>query len=98
MKYKANDANNFCRVFELPESYPPGFLFGGGKPVNFILTDWFNPVSPLELMEVETAEVDHDELVDRLVPFLQGKNYVKPGRDYLVICDFGAAFMFQATA
>ena len=44
MKYKVDGWNNFCRIFELPETYPKEYCFGGGHPVSFQMVDWFNPV------------------------------------------------------
>lgn len=35
MKYLVDGWNNFCRVFEIPESYPDGYLFGGGLDSQF---------------------------------------------------------------
>lgn len=106
MKVVVDGWNNFCMVFELPEDYPSEFCFGGGHPVTFQLVDWFNPVQDVsmagvskevweaEVGPIEPLEVDTDELGESLVDFIQGKQYVKPGREYLVKCNFGAAFLF----
>jgi len=105
MNYKIDGWNNFCRVFELPELYPSGFCFGGGHPVSFQMVDWFNPVPGIgqpavskevwrkEVGDIEITEISHDELQESFVWLLE-KNYVKPGKDYLVLCDFGAAIRF----
>ncbi len=106
--FKVDGWNNFCRVFEIPEQYPEGFCFGGGRPVNFQMVDWFNPVQGLpqpgiskevwrkEVGEIETKEVTTEELNKKLIPFLIDKQYVKKGREYLVLCNFGAAIRFMA--
>ena len=108
MKYKVDGWNNFCRVFELPEEYPNGFCFGVGLRVNFQMVDWFNPISDIaapvvskevwanEVGEIKIKEVSDDELYESLVPWLSEKIYVKPGREYLVLCDFGAVVRFRA--
>ena len=107
MKFIVDPWNNFCRIFELPETYPKGYCFGGGHPTNFQLIDWFYPtevsqaavskevweekVGPVKDQEVE---VDMYELSEKLIPFLEKKEYAKKGRQYLVICDFGGTFLF----
>lgn len=107
MKYEVDGWNNFCRVFELPQEYPVGYCFGGGYPVNFQMVDWFNPVSDVtrpavskkiwqkNVGEIEVTEVTHKELCAILIPFLLEKQYVKQGRKYLVVCDFGATFIIE---
>jgi len=109
MKYIADPWNNFCRIFELPEKqYSLGYCFNGGHPVTFTMVDWFYPttvpqaacskevwekeVGPLKDQEVE---IDHEELQSTLLPFLQEKQYVKPGRQYLFMSDFGMTFLFR---
>jgi hypothetical protein len=106
MKYKVDGWNNFCRVFELPKSYPSGFCFDGGKPVNILMVDWFNPVCDIpqpavskevwkdKVGEIKVTEIDLDELENTLIPFLKNKQYVKSGRTYLVLYDFGGATTF----
>lgn len=106
MKYKVDGWNNFCRVFRLPLSYPEGFCFGGGRTVNFQMVDWFNPVPDIpqpavskevwkeKVGDIEVKEVHLAELQDKLIPFLQHKMYVKKGYQYIVICNFGASFIF----
>lgn len=101
--------NNFCRVFELPTQYPNDFCFGGGISVNFQMVDWFYPVSNLpnpavskavwlkEVGKIKTTEITTEELNKKLIPFLLKKQYIKKGREYLVLCDFGAAIKFIAT-
>ena len=108
MEYVVDGWNNFCRVFELPERYPTGYCFGGGHPVNFQMVDWFNPVPGIgqpavskevwrkEAGEIEIKSISIDELQESLIPWLKEKQYVKPGRDYLVLCDFGAVLRFSA--
>lgn len=108
MKYEVDGWNNFCRVFELPEKYPNDYCFGGGHPVNFQMVDWFQPVAGIgnpavskevwreNVGKIEIKKVSLDELQESLVPWLMEKQYVKPGRDYLVLCDFGATLRFSA--
>lgn len=79
----------------------------GGLIVNFVMVDWFNPVSDIDqptvtkevwrekVGEIEIKEISHDELQESLIPWLREKRYVKRGRSYLVLCNFGAAFQFS---
>ena len=84
------DMNNFCRVFELPKSYPKGFCFDGGKPCVFTMVCWFNPM-PTE----DPNSVTWAEQLPRLKEFVRDHVYVKPGRKYILITDFGEAFVFE---
>lgn len=79
---------NFCRVFELPESFPEQFCWGGGIPVTFKMVDWFNPVP--DSMQDKDWET---EVKPSLVKFILPKAYVQLGRCYLVLTDFGNAFI-----
>jgi hypothetical protein len=108
MKYDVDMWSNFCRVFELPEEYVNDYCFGGGHATNFQMVDWFCPVNNVgqagcdketwlkEVGPIEITRVGHEEMYFSLIKFLKGKNYVKPGRKYLVLCDFGMAFTFEA--
>jgi hypothetical protein len=107
MEYQVDGWNNFCRVFLLPESYPSEFCFAGGHPVTFQMVDWFNPIPGVgqaavskevwrqKVGEIEVKTVTDKWLHDKLVPWLSEKKYVLPGREYLVLCNFGAAIRFQ---
>ena len=106
MKYTVDGWNNFCRVFEIPNSFPNKYCFGGGHPVNFQMVDWFNPVEGLgtpgvskkvwreKVGEIKTVKTTEDELRKDIIEFLMKKRYVKPRREYLVLCDFGAVIRF----
>lgn len=109
MKYIVNPWNNFCRIFELPVRFPSDYCFGGGHPVNFQMIDWFYPTEvpqaavPKEVwaekvgpVKDQDVEIDHEELKSKLLPFLQGKQYIKPGREYLFMSDFGMTFTFSS--
>jgi len=107
LKYKVDGWNNFCRVFEIPEKFPSGFLFGGGKPVNFQMVDWFNPVMGVpqpavtkevwkeKVGEIETVEISISEIEKNIIPFLKEKNYINPELSYLILYDFGASTVFR---
>ena len=89
---KPDDSKNFCRVFEMPEAYPKGYCFGGGKTVQMIMVDWFQPWPP------DDFEVKCDtwpEVVEILRPWVMKKNYVKPGRRYVLVTEFGEALVFD---
>lgn len=68
------------RVYEIPDKIPSvGFLFGGGKPIEFLMVDWFGEPSDFEGGE-------HMGRAD-LEKFLRRKPYRKSDRRYLVIAD-----------
>ena len=108
MKHKVDGWNNFCRVFMLPKSFSSAFCSSGGIPTNFQMVDWFYPVQDLpqptiskevwrkKVGEIEIKQIDLDELSTILVPFLLKKIYIKQGREYLVLFDFGASLVFKA--
>ena len=85
---KISTDQNFCRVFQLPLTYPSGFLFGGGKPVTFVLVDWFNPVYP-EMLDKEVTHEQIEELYKKLRDFIKGKVYYDSRFRYLIITDYG---------
>lgn len=91
---KATKETNFCRVFELPTSYPTGFCFNGGHPVAMIMVDWFNPWPPAKDQPFELANTTWPEVCKLLLTFLLQKRYVKAGKTYLLLTDFGGAFTF----
>ena len=90
--------HNFCRVFELPQSYPEGFCFGGGKPVKMLMVDWFNPW-PSDLMVQDKSKLPKNwaECCDLLKEFLLDKQYVKYEREYLLVTTFGESMVFSKT-
>jgi len=107
MKYKVDGWNNFCRVFELPKNFSSDYCFNGGHATNFQMVDWFNPVMGIgqpavskevwkkEVGEIEFVEIDETEFKEKALPWIKEKNYIKPGREYLILCDFGMAITFK---
>lgn len=108
MKYVVDEWNNFCRVFELPKTYPNSYCFGGGHSVDFQMVDWFNPIPGLDHQsgitkedfiidggKIETIFVSIDELRDFILPWIKKKSYVRRERNYLILCDFGACLQFS---
>lgn len=87
---------NFCRVFQLPPSFPSEFCFGGGHAVAFIMVDWFAPMGLRDVRCGKTYSVTHEELLATVVPFVKSKSYIKPEASYVILCDFGAALSFTA--
>lgn len=87
---KINIELNFCRVFEIPEEYPEGFCFSGGKKVEFLMVDWFNPLPTIYFDGVWS-----DELKNKLISFLKEKRYVKKGKRYVCITDFNESFIIK---
>ena len=85
--------NNMCRVFELPETYPSGFCHGGGHTIRMQMVDWFQPIPPTEITSNDTGL--WETWAPRLIEFLLAKRYIKPGRQYLVITDFGESLVFK---
>lgn len=86
-----SQSNNFCRIFELPDCYPKGCCFGGGHPVTFKMVDWFNPIPSDELENMKPWQ----DYIPLLKEFLKDKLYVKPGKQYLLITDFGESMLFS---
>lgn len=81
---------NFCRVFEFPETLPEGFCFGGGISVQMKMVDWFNPW-PQDVGELR--DLTWSEVADLIRPWLLQKTYIKPGRTYVLVTDFGEAMV-----
>ena len=90
---KITEGTNFCRVFELPNMYPQGFCFQGGKPVSFEMVDWFNPIPDDDICHKKVKP--WEEYVDGIKSFLKKKRYLKPNRKYLLITDFDESFIFE---
>lgn len=84
---------NFCRVYELPETYPSGYLFHGGKYVSMLMVDWFTPV-PDPTYQKHNGLNTWEDIENILKKFLSQKNYCKPDKTYLVVTEFGKAFTF----
>jgi hypothetical protein len=89
---KPTQHNNFGRVFELPDAYPSDFCFGGGHPVTMQMVDWLNPW-PDSHMSNHLPDT-WEEVAALLRPWLMKKRYVKPGKRYILITDFGESLMF----
>ena len=83
---KMTAENNICRVFELPADYPSEFCPAGGLEVNFRMVDWFNPINPVDIAHGNVK--DWAEYATMLEDFIAKKNYIKPGRKYLLITGF----------
>lgn len=107
-KFIVNPWNNFCRVFEIPKEYPPGFCFGGGIRTNFQMVDFFYPIPGIPQAGVtkkeweekvgsvseQEKEINLKDLEEKLLPFLQQKQYTKTGRQYLILYSFGGSTVF----
>lgn len=83
---------NFCRVFEVPDTFPTDFCFCGGLPTTFLMVDWFNPW-PNSLIDSKECNTWED-VVDILLPYIKAKKYIKPGRRYIIITEFDKILMF----
>lgn len=94
MKYKINDYNNFCRVFQLPQIFPDGYCFNGGITCEFKMVDWFNPVNDEEDVKLIAAG-KLDKIINSLSEFIRRKTYYESDFNYIVICDFGLTFKIQ---
>jgi hypothetical protein len=90
---KVTTDNNFCRVFQLPQKYPEGFCFDGGKPVTMKMVDWFQPIPVTDIInnDVKPWEV----YVPQLRKFLGQKRYVLKDCKYLLLTDFDESMVFQ---
>ena len=108
MNYTVTPWNNFCRVFQLPETYPKGYCFNGGLSTDFVMVDWFYPVSDIPQAAVSfeewsrsgppipTKDIRLSDLELTLVPFVQQKRYIIPGLKYLILYEFGGSTVFTA--
>ena len=83
--------NNFCRVFELPDSFPVEFCFGGGHPVEFKIVDWFQPVPWDHLHTGKLLAWPEYEVLLR--KFLKKKLYYDPDKKYILITNFNKCFL-----
>lgn len=63
--------DRMCYVYRLPDDLANGYTFGGGVPISFLNVDWFQVTKVATQEEVEN--------------FVKKKNYVIPGRTYLVL-------------
>ena len=87
---------NFLRVFEMPSTYPEGFCFVGGKPCELIMVDWFNAWNPDEFKPDKfTVKRWQEEMKPQIIDFVKRKNYIKPGRKYLVVTNFDESFILH---
>lgn len=85
--------NNFCRVFEIPEDFPEGFLFEGPALVIFKMVDWFYPI-PMDDIHSDNVK-PWAEYVPMLREFLSNKVYLREGFSYLLLTDFNESFVFK---
>ena len=105
--YKVDGWNNFCRVFQLPDTYPEEYCFHGPKQAIFNMVDWFNPVPEIPQPAITKVEwiktvgeytnkiITYQQLYQTIVPFVKTKTYIKPYKQYIIICDFGASIMLN---
>lgn len=85
---KITQENNFGRVFELPNNYPQGYLFGGGKPVQFQMVDWFN-ACPTGMDGMPDNSITFEEWSELIQEEIKLKNYYHSSKKYIMITDFG---------
>lgn len=100
MKYKATYANNFIRIFQLPNEFPSDFCFQGGHPVLIILVDWFNPFDPQDFWGDKIKEFDSTEEwylshLKELKDYIKKKTYFNPEYTYMALTDYGDAFVIN---
>lgn len=86
---------NFMRIFELPIEYPRGFCHSGGKPVVFVMVDWFNPYPEPHLLPKRLSLEEAETLRNEIRDFIRSKNYFVKGHQYLVVTDYGDAFIIR---
>ena len=83
-----NVDQNFIRILAMKTPFPEGFCFDGGKPVETVMIDWFQPLDqisnkfPLTLKEGDLAE-KHQHVAD----FVKNKDYYKFYKDqgYIIL-------------
>ena len=89
---------NFMRILAVKTPFPEGFCFDGGKPVETLMIDWFQPLDqisnkfPLTIKESAIAE-KHQSVAD----FVKNKDYYKFYKDqgYIIlgITNYECAFI-----
>jgi len=92
MNFQINGWNNFCRVFQLPDSYPDDYCFNGSISKIFKMVDWFNPIGMDTTGRVYRTQ---QQLFDTVGKFVLKKSYIQKGCKYLILCDFGAALVVE---
>ena len=107
-EYSVDGWNNFCRIFEMPAKFSNEYCFGGGIDTNFKMVDWFYPIGGLDAPAIskeawkvrvgdyESKKITLTGLRDNLAPFILNKAYIKKGREYLFLSNFGASFILKA--
>ena len=93
--FEVTDDNNFCRIFMLPREFSSEYCFGGGIPTNFQMVNWLNPLPMIG--EPLPRTVTYDDL-NRVTAWMQKQEFLKPGRTFLVLFEFGAAITFKTEA
>ena len=86
---------NIIRIFKLPDKFPSGFCFGGGRAVNFQMMDWFNPI-PLEYFwdyPTKTLSAEEmDNLRSDVRQMIKEKNYYDSKSRYIALAEYGDVF------
>jgi len=100
MEYKVTYANNFIRIFRLPNEFPSDYCFQGGHPVTITLIDWFNPFDQQDFWGDKTKEFDSTEEwylkhLKELADFIKLKKYFNPEYTYMALADYGDAFVIN---
>ena len=88
------EATNFLRVFRLPDKFSSAFCFGGGISTEFTMVDWFNAHNQQYFWKNEEIEVGEEKRTE-IIEFVKLKTYFKREHTYLVITDYGDAFIIN---
>jgi len=100
MKFKVTYATNFMRILKLPDEFPSDYCFDGGHLIGVRLVDWFNPFPQDELWAGESKELDsadpqYSEHVEKIKEFVKGKRYFEPKHTYVALTDYGDVFVIN---
>lgn len=90
--FRITSDTDFLRIFELPQVYPTDYLFDGGKPVSFLMLDWFQVFSGTSL-PIAIGGEEYEKKKDEIIACIQEKPYYNSLSKYLVLTDWDDAFI-----
>lgn len=89
---------NFMRVLAVKTPFPEGFCFNGGKPVETLMVDWFQPLDQISnKFPLTIRESDLSEKHKSVVEFIQKEDYYNhyKAQGYIIlgVTDYECAFI-----
>ena len=84
---------NICRVFEMPEEYPPDYYKKGGSATISRLVTVFEPM-PKEHIGTALLKSWEEYYLPIIRDFLEESSRLITGKRYVGITDFNKSFVF----